>query len=250
MEIVQSNEAFKTIDGKFQFAYVKIFVRQDNILYSAKWMDRKNKPHDMSQLQDVRRVETQNRGLEVHPSWTIAPQPLDSYYIKTPSLLAYATESDLEKQILREVETCELLRKHPHRNIAFYYGCQVTRNRVSGLCFKRYTSTLQENVNPQHLNKRTFFSSGRELVDDGIKASLDGILQGIRHLHSLGLVHNDVTPSNIMFGKDNTPVLVDFGSCRRVAESLRDRRLNGHMNGMILTLRLRWRRLILTRLLN
>lgn len=220
MEIVQSNEAFKKIDGKFQFVYVQIIARQDNVLYSAKWMDRENDPQDLSQLLDIQRVETEDRGPEVRQTWTVVSQ-LDCY-VKTPSLFAYTGRSDLEKQMLREVEACEVLRKQPHPNIAFYYGCQVTRGRVSGLCFKRYTSTLLEKVNPQNLNKFAFLSSGRPLVDDFIKASLIGILQAIQHLHSLGLVHNDITPANIMFTEDGTPVLIDFDSCRLVGESLRD----------------------------
>jgi serine/threonine protein kinase len=54
-----------------------------------------------------------------------------------------------------------------------------------------------------------------------MKACLSGILAGIRRLHSLGLVHNDITPSNIMFDDDGTPVLIDFDSCRQVGELLR-----------------------------
>ncbi|KAG5292528.1 serine/threonine-protein kinase, conidia-enriched transcript [Histoplasma ohiense] len=163
MEIVQSNEAFKKIDGKLQFVYVQIIARQDNVLYSAKWMDRENDPQDLSQLLDIQRVETQDRGPEVRQTWTVVSQ--FDFYVKTPSLFAYTGRSDLEKQILREVEACEVLRKHPHPNIAFYYGCQVTHGRVSGLCFKWYK------VNPQNLNKFAFLSSGRPLVDDFIKAS-------------------------------------------------------------------------------
>lgn len=58
------------------------------------------------------------------------------------------------------------------------------------------------------------------MVGDSIKASLDGILEGIQHLHSLGLVHNDINPSNVMFDEDVTPVVNDFDSCRRIGEPL------------------------------
>lgn len=36
MEVVEKNEAFKKIDGKMQFSYVRVFARQDGILYSVK----------------------------------------------------------------------------------------------------------------------------------------------------------------------------------------------------------------------
>jgi len=79
---------------------------------------------------------------------------------------------------------------------------------------------LQEKVNPHHLNKSAFLSSGRLAVDDALKGSLDGVLAGIRHLHSLHIVHNDITPSNIMFKEDGRLAIIDFGSCRKVGESL------------------------------
>ncbi|KAI5856668.1 kinase-like domain-containing protein [Durotheca rogersii] len=220
MEIVQSNEAFKTVAGKFQFQYVAGIVRNGGVLYTAKWVDRKQKPSDFSQLYDVQPLKTEDRGPAVSPTWVVGPA--DNCFVKTPSLFGYASKSDLERRILREVETCETLRDHPHRNIASYLGYRETRGRVSGLCFKRYTSTLLERVNPGHLNKSAFRSSRRPSIDKKLESSLAGILEGIRHLHSLGLAHNDINPANIMFDEDDTPVLIDFDSCRRFGESLRD----------------------------
>lgn len=53
-------------------------------------------------------------------------------------------------------------------------------------------------------------------------AQLDGIASGARHLHSLGLVHNDITPANIMLEEDGTWVIINFDSCRHAGEALRD----------------------------
>jgi serine/threonine protein kinase len=50
---------------------------------------------------------------------------------------------------------------------------------------------------------------------------LAGVESGIRHLHALGLVHNDINPSNIMLDGDEG-IIIDFGSCRRVGESVED----------------------------
>jgi hypothetical protein len=44
--------------------------------------------------------------------------------VKIPGLLVYANDN-LEKQITREVETCDILRKNPHPNIAPYYGYMI-----------------------------------------------------------------------------------------------------------------------------
>lgn len=117
-----------------------------------------------------------------------------------------------------EISNSKLLAKLKH---ATYYGYQETHGRVSGLCFKRYTASLLETVNPQRLNKVAFRTSGREIVKGNMQCGLQGLLAGIKHLHSLGLVHNDVNPANIMLGDDRL-VLIDFDSCRSIGQSLRD----------------------------
>jgi serine/threonine protein kinase len=49
---------------------------------------------------------------------------------------------------------------------------------------------------------------------------IDSLESAIRHLHSHGLVHNDITPANIMLDANSSWVLIDFDSCRRIGESL------------------------------
>lgn len=135
------------------------------------------------------------------------------------SLLAYINVN-FDKQIDREVGIYEVLRKNPHPNITTYYGYRESRGRVSGLCFKRYISTLLETVNPQYLSKRAFLSSTRELVRESMKSCLDRIWVAITHLHSLGIVHNDINPANIMVDEDGTFILIDFNSCQYIGERL------------------------------
>lgn len=142
MEIIQKNEAFERIDGKMRFSYVQIFAQQDGILYSGKWPKGQESPNTLEELQELKRVPTkpEDRGPEIKTSQS-------AVFVKTLSRLVYIDEN-LEKRISREVETYEILRKNPYPNIAVYYGCNKSHDRVSGLCFKRYTSTLLEAVNP------------------------------------------------------------------------------------------------------
>ena len=47
-----------------------------------------------------------------------------------------------------------------------------------------------------------------------------GIEAAVSHLHSLGLAHNDLNPSNVVLDKSNEPILIDFGSCRPFGREL------------------------------
>lgn len=77
---------------------------------------------------------------------------------------------------------------------------------------------MQE-VNPtRHMKRKSRSDRQRSKLKD-YGSVLAGIERGIKHLHSLGLVHTDVNPSNIMLDWDEA-VIIDFGSCRRVGESL------------------------------
>ena len=228
METVQAHEAFKTLDGKFQFHCMQGILRDGDDLYFAKWSKRVQTNIDPSWINEIRRLETKNRGPVVKPAWTLAGSANDCY-VKKPGLLDYIDE-DLEERISREVEVCEIISKSPHPNIATYYGCVETEGRVSGICFKRYQKTVFEKFNPEYLNKRAFVSSDRPLVSESLAFGLDGIFGAIHHLHSLGIVHNDVNPANIMLDESGLLVLVDFDSCRFVGESLvesRARRTHG-----------------------
>ncbi|PYI01510.1 hypothetical protein BO78DRAFT_411418 [Aspergillus sclerotiicarbonarius CBS 121057] len=221
MKVIKANEAFTlTISGETKFSYVKYFVQQDGALYYGKWKNRYQPPETLDQLEEVEKIQTDDRGPAIQSTWS-------TIYIKSPNLLSYTDGCDVEKRILREVSICEILRGNPHPNIAAYYGCQESGGRVSGLCFKRYTTTLLDRFNPRHLNKEGFRLRRREFVSDEdgdrMKGIVDGIRDGITHLHSLGLVHNDINPANVMFdesGDGVVPVIIDFDSCRRIGESL------------------------------
>ncbi|KAJ6127724.1 hypothetical protein N7471_008941 [Penicillium samsonianum] len=217
MEIIRESTTFKTVNGKRKFCWKTFFVRQNGILYYGSWDDRSSKPTDISQLKNLRAVKINDRGPKVQETWAVASE--EDCYLKAPDLIDFLY-SELEDNIQCELEVCEVLRRHPHPNIATYYGCREENGRATGLCFKRYKETLWGKVNPEWLSKNKFRASGREQVDDSLKHNFHAILEGIEHLHSLGLVHNDINPSNIMFDEHGVSVNIDFGSCRKIGESL------------------------------
>ena len=143
----------------------------------------------------------------VDPKFTRAPDPLPpASYVKRPRLLYYGLDDpDYSRPILAEVEACELLRLHPHANGARYLGCIVREGRIRGLAFAKYSVTLS-----QMLKDGTYFDRSR---------CLRGIEAGVRHMHDLGLVHNDLNPSNIMMDGEEA-VIIDFDSCKREGDEL------------------------------
>jgi serine/threonine protein kinase len=109
---------------------------------------------------------------------------------------------------LDEVKACEILRVHPHPNIAQYLGCTVDDGMIAGLCFVKYGTTLLERV-----------YEGSDDFDADL--CLRGIQSGVEHLHKLGLIHCDINPANILMSGDNDdPIIIDFDSCRREGEEL------------------------------
>jgi serine/threonine protein kinase len=122
-------------------------------------------------------------------------------------------------EVLQEVQVCEILRLQPHPNIAKYMGCEVHDNKISGLCCKQYRESLQKLLNPGQLNKRAF---ARSVCLDAKWCSsiIEGIKKGLKHLHALGFVHNDLTPSDVMLDERDIAIIIHFGSCRRRGESL------------------------------
>jgi serine/threonine protein kinase len=139
---------------------------------------------------------------------TEAPSPLpEDVFIKSPNLLDYCEDGlCLGVAMIAEAKIFEILRQNPHRNICTYYGCVREGDYVTGLALKRYKCTLEEAVQSN-------------IISDNM-AVLEGILDGVNFLHSLGLVHSDLNPYNIMLDYDGTPVLVDFDSCKREGEEL------------------------------
>ncbi|KAI0805766.1 kinase-like domain-containing protein [Xylaria sp. FL0064] len=221
MEIIQCNEGFKVCDGVFAFHCMKGIVRMDGGLHLASWKRRTGDGVERSELFDVQPLRTEDRGPTLQPDWSVVADPASpGYHVKAAELWDYASD-ELEGYMRQEIEMCEILRRHPHPNIALYYGCCANCGRATALCFKKYKATLMELVNPQHLDKRQFMLGGRPSVSDDIRSGLVALQGALNHLHSLGFAHNDVNPMNVMMdGESGTWVLVDFGSCRRIGESL------------------------------
>ncbi len=95
-----------------------------------------------------------------------------------------------------------ILKTFHHDNIIniLYYD----KNNFSYICLPLYPSTL-----------KSFIVNGGYGLKD-IKNISRQILLGVYHLHSYGICHQDIKPSNILIDKDYHVVLIDFGISRKV----------------------------------
>ncbi|KAK4096403.1 kinase-like protein [Parathielavia hyrcaniae] len=147
------------------------------------------------------------------PSLALNDIDSDAVYLKRPHLNFY---SDYRKQgivellpqmLLDEVQPLEVVSQNPHPNIIKYHGCRVRRGRIKGLVLDKHPHDLKVYL--------------RDAIGTNDKEPfMDALESAVRHLHSLGLAHNDINPGNILVNKARLPVLVDFGSCREVGRTL------------------------------
>src|ERR1700709_313537 len=92
MEIVKSVEGYKKVDNTYKFSYVRLIIRENGQLYTAKCPHREPKREN---LYDIELLHTEDRGPNVEPSWTLVESP-HNYYVKTPDLWSYTVSSGLE----------------------------------------------------------------------------------------------------------------------------------------------------------
>jgi len=228
MEFINARQCFDLVDGNLKFIYSRVLYRQDGIFFCAKSPNRnvdRGICADLDGLEDVKPVPPEAyRPIAPLDCTTVVLQDDHSnLYVKHTNLMAFDGPADLSDLVLKELGACEVIRKHPpHPNVAVYHGCLVSDGRVTGLCFTKYPETLMSKLNPACLNKSAFILSRDRSVARKKAAMryLPGIEAGIRHLHSLGLVHNDVNPANVMITEEDTPVIVDFDSSSPPGTSL------------------------------
>ena len=211
MEVCEQNEAFVEEGGDLVFSHTKIILR-DGAQYYYVTTSRRYRSSSEVNLFELNPIPIP--ASQIWPRFpkylTQVPEPLpQDCYVKRPSLLYYGdtpASTELSGILLNEAKVCEILRASPHPNIAQYLGCIVDKDRITGLCFVKYDMNLLERVTK---DSRPF----------DIELFLQGIQNGIQHLHSLGLIHCDLNPTNVLMDGD-TPVIGDFDSCQREGEEL------------------------------
>lgn len=59
---------------------------------------------------------------------------------------------------------------------------------------------------------------GKEADEPSLRSILEPLLDGLEEVHANGLLHRDIKPDNIILRRDVEPILLDFGSARKLLE--------------------------------
>jgi serine/threonine protein kinase len=120
----------------------------------------------------------------------------EEVFIKRTNPVHYDLDGgDVSMDMEREINVMEVLKLHSHSNIAEYLGSIVEGDLVTGICYRKYERTLTETLNTDRV--------------------LEGVKSGLDHLHSLGYIHDDINPRNIMLDKEGRGIIIDFDSCKK-----------------------------------
>ncbi|KAF8605206.1 hypothetical protein BDV93DRAFT_572807 [Ceratobasidium sp. AG-I] len=195
-KIVATAEAWDFSDGPV-FAFTAICWKERGNLYHIRHPER---TFELEALEgDL--VPMSHVYAEAKPEYSRAPEPLpENAYVKQPNTIGYdKTHPSFGAEMITEIKAYETIRQQPHPNLAGYRGCICEGGYVVALCLKSYRATLGQAV------------EGSDKLD--YLAIMEGARKVASHLHSLGLVHNDINPANIMVDEHNKGVLIDFDSC-------------------------------------
>ncbi|KAJ5921351.1 hypothetical protein N7466_009677 [Penicillium verhagenii] len=150
---------------------------------------------------------------DIYPKFSSRLTRAPEIYIRKPNLSLYSPDDghEIADLLFHEAEIYEILRRHPHPGLGRSLGCVVGDDgRITGLALVKYNglSLFQRAHGPEFLGEEQ-----RNRCIEGLKAA-------VQHLHDLGLAHNDINPSNVMFTDDGAPILLDFATCNPIGTKL------------------------------
>lgn len=198
------------------FQYTMFAVVDDDMIFYGQL----TRPKSDISFEDASKCLTQIPDSEIFPKWpqavTLSQAPLDlppDVFIKRPRLALYDVFLQhkvvhlLPQGLAEEAEALEAITGHPHPNIVGYHGCHVRRGYITGLVLDRHPHEL-----------KGYLRTGGVIQDK--ERFMESLESAVHHVHSLGWAHNDINPTNILIAEDGRPVLIDFGSTKRVGAKL------------------------------
>jgi len=200
-------------DGPYEFAFTKFaYIDNDYVAYYGESTVRKKLLSLQERENLLQPIPDHEVYPAVSPSITIVASWIDeSMYIKRPKLGNYNDLKDTDtiaRLLFQEAEILEIIRDNPHPNIVKYHGCITKHGRIVGIVLDKLYKTLNDWVMDQERGR------GKPQPQLDIDMCFHSVRSAVDHLHSLGLAHNDICPSNIMVDKEGNVYLTDYGSCQ------------------------------------
>ncbi|KAI5364129.1 putative protein kinase [Septoria linicola] len=194
----------------FECTLITAFV--DGNAYAGRAERRIEEMDDVDVIQYLEPVPEENIFPVMSKDFTPAPAfHMSDHYLKAPQFTyedSRPGKTFVADCMYTEAFVLEHLKKHPHPSIVEYYGCVLKGNRITHLCLKRCYCNLAE-----------YAEVG--LSEEEQARLLEQVQDGLKHLHSLGLAHNDINPGNICVDSTGNAMIVDFDSCAPLGKTLR-----------------------------
>ena len=73
---------------------------------------------------------------------------------------------------------------------------------------------VTEYVEGRSLHEELGGREGKAWPEARVRSLMEGLVDGLAHVHAADLVHRDIKPANVMVRADGTPVLIDFGAAK------------------------------------
>ncbi|KAI0809155.1 kinase-like domain-containing protein [Irpex lacteus] len=187
------------VDGKPQITGYWIAWEEDGRQYKTEY---KGRTFDLEKLDAPEPILPEHLTTPWVESYLEAPKPLPSNtFIKSNAAIRYEpSEPTLLSELMRkEIGIYMKLARSPHPNICTFYGCVREGQQVTALALKQIPLELP------YIWK-----------DAGIMVPklnlLRGLKRGLDHLHSLGIIHNDINSNNVRLDECFQPVIIDFNT--------------------------------------
>ena len=155
-----------------------------------------------SQIIDGYTVNFLIKKSQYNESYCVTNSSGEKFFLKIYSLKSVPSSILNSDSIITEIDYCEKL-NHPNVINFVEKGVYSSDDNYPYLV----TRFIEGNMVSEPLSKGRIFPTEMAL------SITKSILKGIAHMHSLGLIHNDITPRNILYNsKDlNSTTLIDLG---------------------------------------
>lgn len=127
-----------------------------------------------------------------------------------------SSKEDLESYF---EEALKLSQSHHPRILPVYYAGVDNSKKVGSFGTPRIVTKFLAKGSLNKYLEACFLDKKTACIGDLIRFSHD-IIQGMIHLHALGVLHLDLKASNVFIGDDNKLVIADFGQSKMIKDEL------------------------------